>query len=105
VQFEDLAGAVELRDSPAGTIVEQLRGRQTVVIHETTSICSMGDQDVPRTGCGRDGYEAAVDFLRRQGELGDDFEPWAPVLGVWARVTTGGGVEGWVLVHAVILGI
>jgi hypothetical protein len=105
VELEDASGTVELRDSPAGRITGQLPGRQTVVIQETLSICSSGGQESPRTGCGEDGYDAAVAFLRRQGELGDDFEPWAPVLGLWARVTTGDGTGGWVLVHAVILGI
>jgi hypothetical protein len=75
------------------------------VINEMRSVCSDGGQEASRTGCGEDGYEVQVAFLRRQGELGDDFEPWAPVLGIWARVTTGDGTEGWVLVHAVILGI
>jgi hypothetical protein len=104
VQLEDRSSLMELRDAPAGELVAMLWGPQSVMVHETRAICSAREDDLSYPGCTPEVYDIQVAFITRQSLTGEEFVPWAPVLGTWARVTTGDGLSGWILVDALIIG-
>ena len=111
LRLVDAAEGAELRNAPAGdTVVGTLTVPGPVTLHEVRTVCTDDSGPSIPMECRDDPYvpeafDAYYGFLVTHGGFRPGDEVWAPMRGYWARVTTADGIEGWLLLQLVILGL
>jgi hypothetical protein len=96
------AGQVDLYDEPAGTVIGEVAAPYPVLVHELALRCSGQSLSDPRR-CPIVDSSVQADFLALI--LGTRLENLPPLTGIWARVTTADGREGWLLLEVQAQGI